>query len=141
MSSKALEVIENCLSNEKDKPYDWDPVKTFINLRHPDFKVDTLNKYDMNLNSIEILFEEHTSSNASAWDGEFASQIVFSFDKGFALAVNTGWWGPTFTGNTYTIDICEHNDFDLFDRLCLTDDLRSKMVDIQAHRIILNGKL
>jgi len=141
MSKRALEIIQECLSKENDtKPDAWEPVETFINMRYPDFKVDTIDKYDLNIESIEILHEEYHESEPDQWDGDFVSQIVFSFDKGYALAVHSGWWGPTFSGNTHVLDIYEYDDYDGFDRTCLTSELREKMIDVLAHRILLNAK-
>lgn len=141
MSKEAIKVIEECLSiNTSDDDNSCHSTNSFINIRQPDFTVKTVDKYDMNLGSINILYENFEENDDSFGSYNYTSQVVFSFDKGYAVAVNTGWNDMTFSGNELVLDIYEHDDYDGFDRTCLTDELREKMIDIQAHRIILNGK-
>lgn len=133
---EALALIEECTTNEGDKPDDWDPIETHITLRNS-FQSESLDRYPINPKSVEILYSKGESSDAKEWDGDFSALVIFRFPGGFGVATDVGWWSPTFTGHKYTLDVTETDDYVLFDKLCLTDEIRLQA----APALILKGIL
>lgn len=136
---EALGLISKCLSNDGDMPDSDSAIESHRNIRYADFTTKTVDVYDLNLKSVNILYK-YKGVSADDWDGEQQEVVVFKFDKGLAIATFTGWWGPTFSGDTYTIDIHESHNFDIFDKTCLTDEIRLKMkelVDNAVKEVIL----
>lgn len=136
-----LNLIKAALSKEGDSPRDssYDStVDTYINIRHADFSVTTPNEYKLNLESVETYDTYSRVTDSVRWDGDHAAWVIFKFDKGWGLAQHTGWWGPTFSGDEHTLDISENLDMGLFDKLCLTDEIREKAIDFMAEKILLN---
>ena len=139
----AFELIARCLSNKDDNPECDGATESFRNIRHADFTTTTVDKYELNIGSVKIMHKYSCTDNHDKWDGEFAAYVVFTFDKGYGLATHTGWWGPTFSGDTWVLDVYESHDFSIFDKTCLTDDIRAdlkELFDKEARNILLNDK-
>jgi hypothetical protein len=111
-----------------------------INIRHPDFKVKTVHEYHMNTESVKILYyQPPNDDNCDRWDGSIDTYTVFRFDKGFGMAHHHHWYGPTFSGDNYEINISPYDDWDIFDKTCLTDDMRDTMSDLIFEMVLLRG--
>lgn len=136
-----VNLINQCLEAE-DCPGDHETT-VHINIRHPDFTTKTVKKYKMNMDSVKVLYylyDDPYENDKDTWDGHNDTYVVFRFDKGFGMAHYHNWWGPTFGGDNYEINISPYGDWDTFDKTCLTDDMRDKCLDIIAEMILLGGE-
>lgn len=123
-------------ANMSDHTYD-----VSIVLRNEDHTYEIFNKYDINLDSIKVLFfKEVPSNDRDAWDGQDEDYVIFEYDKGLGVLTHVRWWGPTFSGDNHIVDICKTKDWHTFDRVCMTDTLRDIIEDFTVELILLRGE-
>jgi hypothetical protein len=138
-----MNLIIKCLTSEhyEGGMYSDNECTVHINIRHPDFKTKTVHKYHMNMESVKVLYyQEADDEHCDRWDGSTDTYAIFRFDKGFGMAHHHHWYGPTFSGDNYEINISPYGDWDIFDKTCLTDDMREKCLDIITEMILLGGE-
>lgn len=125
-----IELIKKCLVTGGDKMEGYDSKDRDPNIcLRMGAQYIVVPKYELNLDSVIVLAQHEYKSDKSEWDGDFQSYCIFKFDKGYGVAYNTGWWGPTFGENQYDIDIQEEFNFSKFIDFVLTDELREKLKD------------
>lgn len=137
---RGINLINSCLEAEN---VDGDhEITAYINIRHPNFSTKTVDEYVMNMDSVKVLFFLHDDNDNSndRCDGCHDTWTVFRFDRGFGIAHYHHWYGPTFAGCNYSIDISPSMDWKSFDKTCLTDDLRDIMSDLMIEMILLGGE-
>jgi len=140
---QAMELIKRCLSSEEDNPECDAATESYRNIHTDGFFVDTVSTYDLNLDSVEITYMHGFIHNEDNWDGNYGAHVVFRYDEGYGLATHTGWWGPTFSGDTWVLDVCETDDFMLFDKLCLTTEIRAALEEVfdkEAREVLLDDR-
>jgi hypothetical protein len=136
--SDAIALIEQCLQTGGDVLVDYnnEPRKPHINVCN-DFNTKTVEEYALNMDSIEILYVYDRKDAGDQWDGDHETAVVFKYDIGYVLAVNTGWRGPTFSEEQWDLYVHESHSWRAFDKACLTDEMREKLVDIIVEKELL----
>lgn len=83
----------------------------------------TVSSYDLEVARVIAAFQ--ICGDRDQWDGGDDSVVIFELAGGFyGCAVEHYWWGPTFSGRKYSLEISESTDWDLFYRFVLTDESR-----------------
>jgi hypothetical protein len=133
-----IEIIVDCAGADTSNDFDGND-RYQISIRNS-FQSQVVSKYHIAnpYTTIKILATFYKEKDNDTYYHEYKRSILFSFDRGFGVVVDDGWSDMTFSGFDRELLIHESHDFNLFDKLCLTDELRDRFKDYLAERALLD---
>jgi hypothetical protein len=135
---EAVDLIKECLTplTEEQKQKSWgDSYDKSINVRNS-FETENVSDYRLNMDSVQVL-DTFSVEDGDSGDWRVDKIVVFSYDLGFGIAQYIRTSDYTFCQEAFTLDFTESHNWDLFDSLCFTNDLRDKMKNIIAEMKLL----
>lgn len=137
--NQVLAMIAEAMSSNSREEQDSDSSTHRYIVIHDGFKAETVQSYELNRDSIEVIDSiSEDRDNSGDWGHE--RYVVVSFDKGLALVSDVYSSDYTYSNQEHRIDIMETDSWENFDKTILTDELRNKFINFAVEKEMLRNK-